>query len=207
MKKILFFIISLPFLYGCTFSPTAQQQQRGLGDEEYKEKNGKVWTVNKIREDYTKKTGMILIAPDTKSCGWNSTCYQNAWAEAYDKGIYEFNAKKEADAKIAESQCQSDPDCIRKKNLALAMKELSWNYTMLLGTNQYAQADYDYIIRNVCDSAASAQRNGSRKEVVVNKMKDLPGISPRDRSYLSGAVKSCWEISSLSGDWKEALRR
>ncbi|EGT4298807.1 hypothetical protein DOX47_19385 [Cronobacter malonaticus] len=207
MKRSLYLIAFIPFLYGCTSSPTAQQQQRAMGSEEYKSKSGKVWSVNKLKEDYKGKTGMLLSAPDANSCGWDSTCYQNAWAEAYDKGIENFKSKRAAEEKVTESKCLSDPECKKSKEIIDARKGLSWGYSMILGANPYSQAEYDYLVRDICEKTTIAQKKGVSREVLANRMRDLPGVAPRDRGFLTEIVKSCWDISELSGDWKAAIRQ
>lgn len=208
MKRIFFTISIVCFLNGCTLAPNINQQQQEFGDKPYKAQNGKTLTVNGLRDDYKKQTGMNLIGPDTRSCGWNETCYQNAWAEAYEKDINAFNYKKRLEEKkIAESKCLADKECKRSKDLLEARKGLSWGYTMLLGINPYSQADSDYLVRNICEKVTASQKDGVSRDVLIKKMRDLPGIAPRERGILTEIVGSCWDISKLSGDWREAIRQ
>lgn len=207
MKVIFFPIAIFPFLYGCTLAPpTTLQQQKSFDDEEHKTRYGEVWTVNKLKENYKKKTGMTLTSPDTTSCGWDGTCYYNAWSAAHDNGISTFNANKLEEKKIAESKCLADQECKNKKELSAEMRSLSSNYTTFVYTNPYQQADYDYFAREICGQAEYAQKNGVSRDTLVNKFKDLPGIAPRERLFIARIADGCWKISSLGGNWKEALR-
>lgn len=208
MKRIFFPLAIVCFLNGCVLSPTINQQQNEFGDKPYRAENGKTLTVNGLRDDYKKQTGMNLIGPDTRSCGWNETCYQNAWAAAYDEDLGAFNYKKRLEEKrLEESKCSANPDCKRDKDLSSSMSNLSANYTALVYTNQYQQAEYDYIAREICSNSERAQKKGVMKSDLVNKIRDLPGVAPMERVYITRIASECWNISSLGGDWKKALRR
>lgn len=207
MKKAFFFIVFLPFLYGCSTPPTANEQIEVLGVKEINTKGAGTYTVKKLQEDYKKETGMILVAPEALYCRWDAYCYYKAWYSVYEKGISDFKSKKIAEEKLAESKCMADPECKRQKDILDARKGLSWGYSMLLGINPYHQADADYMVRSVCEKTTSAQKEGVSRDVLVNRMRDLPGIAPRERGILKDIVKSCWDISSLSGDWRAAIRQ
>ncbi|CAD5710541.1 hypothetical protein Q2838_000315 [Escherichia coli] len=208
IKSHFLLILSASLLYGCSITPpTTQQQQSEFGDKEYVAKSGESWTVNRLKNDYLKKTGMILVAPDTTQCGWDGECYYNVWANAYDSGINAFNNKKRAEKKLAEEKCLADKECRRKKELSSSMNSLSTAYTVLLSVNHYAQAEYDAAVRAICEQTSLNQKKGIPKDALVNRMKDWPGIAPMDREYFTEVVQSCWDISRLSGDWRKAIRR
>lgn len=208
MKRIFLLIAILTFLYGCSISPpTSLQQQKAFDNEKHKTRYGETWTVNTLKEDYRAKTGMILVAPDAKSCGWDGSCYYNAWSSAHDNGISVFNAKKLEEKKIVDAKCLADKECKRSKDLLEARKGLSWGYTMLLGINPYSQAESDYLVRNICEKVTVSQKEGVGRAVLINKMRDFPGIAPRERGILTEIVGSCWDISKLSGDWRAAIRQ
>lgn len=207
MKRIFLLISVLPFLYGCSITPpTSLQQQKAFDNEKHKTRYGETWTVNTLKEDYRKKTGTELVATASSSCGWDGSCYYNAWASAHDNGIRDFDNKKLEEKKIADSKCLADEECKRKKELSEEMRVLSSNYTTFVYTNPYQQADYDYYARDICEKAEYAQKHGVSKETLVNKFRDLPGIAPRERLFITRIAGGCWKISNLGGNWKEALR-
>lgn len=207
MKRILIALTLTPFLYGCSVPPpTTQQQQRVFDNEVHNTDAGEKWSVKSLQENYKKITGDVLVAPDTSSCKWDGDCYYNAWSKVHDKGLRDFNSIKAEERNKEESKCLADKECVRKRSLDKAMKDLSWAYTMVLAINPYSQADADAVVRGVCDKSTDAQKQGMTQTNLVNRMRDFPGLAPREREYLSQVVKSCWSISSLGGDWREPLR-
>lgn len=204
----LFYFIIIAFLSGCA---SKAGQSSAFDNKEFKSNSGKVWTVNKLKDDYKNKTGMTLIGPDTSVCAWDSECYYNKWAMVYDKDLSAYenkisNQKAIKERAEKESKCLADKECKRNKDLTEAMKDLSWSYTVLLSTNQYSQSEYDYAVRSVCESTTSAQKNGVSQQKVLDSLRDLPGLGFQEREYFLSAAKACWNISNLKGNWKLALR-
>lgn len=121
-KKICFLIASFA-LSGC--AATVSDQARTFDYQAFRTQSG-YNSVSRMKDDYLAKTGHLLVAPDTLSCGWDGDCYYNVWANAYTKGIndfYEKNKRKEMNKIRAEQEridaenaaCNASPQCVKEK--------------------------------------------------------------------------------------------
>ncbi|NNS07344.1 hypothetical protein [Erwinia sp. JH02] len=192
---------------GCASLPTPQQQQRAFDNEEHKTRYGEKWTVKKLKEHYKEETGEILVVPDAIACGWDGSCYYNAWAHKHDQGIDYFESKKREQEKAAEEKCLTEPDCKRNLEVSNYNYSLKNSYIVTVGSHPYQQAEYDMVVRDMCEKSALSQKKGVGLESLINNIQDLPGISPQDRSLIASVAESCWNLSRLGSDWKEPLRK
>lgn len=202
--KIIFVMFVSILLSAC--AATQKDQQTLFDSKVFKSTDGHKWTVNNLKSDYLKKTGSRLIVSDTTSCGWDENCYYNKWASAHDEGINKYLSSKKNDYDMQLAKCLSEPECKRKNSLSKENSNLANLYSMVMATHPYYQSDYDLAIRTVCEKATASQKSGISRKDLEMKVQDVPGIGPQDRVQIVNIAVTCWNISSLNGNWKEALR-
>lgn len=203
MKKSFAWILVI-LLSGCAATP--QGQENVLAKEVHKSASGKKWTVIQLREDYLRKTGKELKAANTLECGWDGTCFYNRWAAAYDAGLGQFakeNLKKEQEAK---AKCISSHECSRNLEISKYSSQLNNSYRLAVYSHPYQQGDYDMAVRTMCEKAYDAQVKSMKLDVLLNNLRDIPGIAPSDREQIVSVADACWNLSRLDYDWKKSLR-
>ncbi len=201
MRAIIFLVLALP---GCAATP--QGQDHVLSDEMHLTESGKKRSVNDLKSDYLKQTGQNLVVIGALDCGWDGDCYYNKYAEAYDSGMSRFKEKQRRQQQLERDKCNASPECSRSVETAEYQNSLRNAYSYTLGSHPYQQGEYDMAVRSMCDKADTAQKNGMRLNLLINQLRDIPGLSPMDREQMISVASDCWNLSRLGSDWKESLR-
>lgn len=209
------FIISclVLFISGCTMSPSEVAQYQKLHDFE----NHKVETVgnerisvNDLKARYRQETGMDLPVQNTISCADNISCFYSKYSTSYDDLIADYRGKQKAkeyeEEKTAVARCDADSECSKNKKISSLKDHLRNSYYSVMSANPYLRSDYDMAFRNLCENASNSASGGEERMVMLNRIQDKPGIDPYTRQLVVDAAATCWDITSLGGNWKEALR-
>lgn len=212
MKKLVIVAIAI-MIAGCSMSPEKikqYQSNKNFETTKIKTSSGKLLSVKDLREMYKKETGLILPQQETISCSLNASCYYDKYANAYEDLISDYRgreyAKKYEQEKREKERCEADKECSRVKRLSYLNAHLKQIYFYLINSNPYMKSDFDMAFRNLCENAANEEKAGVSSELVINRIKDKPGIDPDTRMQAVDAASTCWEISNKGGNWKEALR-
>lgn len=206
------FIISclVLFISGCAMSPSevAQyQKQHDFENHKVQTNGGYFLSVNDLRDRYKKETGMDLPTQDTSSCSDDKSCYYSKYASAYGVLSAEYQGKQEAKRYVEETaRCDADEECSKNKKITNLKDHLRNSYYSVMSANPYLRSDYDMAFRNLCENASNSASSGENRTVMLNRIQDKPGIDPYTRQLVLDAAATCWDITSLGGNWKEALR-
>ncbi|WP_371343873.1 hypothetical protein [Klebsiella quasipneumoniae] len=187
-------------LVGCAATPpTAMQQSSSFDGLTFRSDAGELWTVARLKDDYRKTTGTVLVAPEALSCEWNSSCYYNKFAHAYDKGmkLYQEEASKKlkAEKEKQDEECRANSECAKEMKVTAAASQLNNVYYTLMAQNPYQQAEYDLAVRRMCRSAGEAQRNGISREQLQKNIDLVEGIAPATRYQIKQVGDACWLLS------------
>ncbi|KAE9627743.1 hypothetical protein [Aeromonas veronii] len=206
MKRIVLATVIVA-LAGCTSKPLTNTDQEKLDDQVmWMSEQGKAHSVSSLKADYRQKTGQELPRPaNTLQCGWDASCYYNAWQLSYDEHSRAYDAEQEAvaaanrakQAAEQERACLVSPECRNNRDIAMAKNLAIESYRYF--TSRYAMNmdEYDYLSRQMCDSAMTAQRNGAALDQVVGTIATTPGGDSADRMFAMRLAKSCWSLSGL----------
>lgn len=177
-------------------------------------------TVEKIQGYFHTVTGKDLPPVDASSCYLDFPCYYRKWYEAFAAGMEPIvlarnkeseERQKKRDAVAAQAQreyeaCLKTPSCSYKYELQDARDQLYKSYQALVHSSPYRSAENDAAFRKLCGIAANAERQGSKRQEVVNWASDLPGISFEYRHVMVSGMDACWKMSHLNADWREPIR-
>lgn len=211
MRFIVSFLVI--FISGCAMSPDEVAQYQKRHDFE----NHKVETVgnerisvNDLRTRYKQETGLDLPIQDTVSCADNMSCFYGKYSAAYDNLRADFRGKQKAkeyeEEKASIARCDADSECSKNNKISSLKDHLRNSYYSVMSANPYLRADYDMAFRSLCENAANSASSGEGRMVMLNRIQDKPGIDPYTRQLVIDAAATCWDITSLGGNWREALR-
>ncbi|MCX7132709.1 hypothetical protein [Aeromonas sp.] len=206
MKQIVLATVIVA-LAGCASKPLTNTDQEKLDDQVmWMSEQGKAHSVSSLKADYRQKTGQELPRPaNTLQCGWDASCYYNAWQLSYDEHSRSYDAEQETvaaanrakQAAEQERACLVSPECMKGREIAMAKNLAIESYQYF--TSRYAMNwdEYDYLSRQMCDSAMTAQRNGVSLDQVVGTLTITSGGDSADRMFAMRLAKSCWSLGGL----------
>ncbi|EAS6352134.1 hypothetical protein EAP62_27330 [Salmonella enterica] len=206
IKGVLILLAVMFSLTGCSISGAANLsgknpldlQNELFGDKTFKTVSGETLSVNILKQRYFDETGEKMPKVETTlGCNMDSQCYYDAWSKSYDDLIATYRRKQQQkrEAEAAEKRCEADPECSRKSAINVVTRNLNSAYSALVYQNQYLQAQYDELVRQVCTSAGELQRAGVTERDLDERVRTAPGIAPLDRGYIRKVASSCWELS------------
>lgn len=211
--KFISLALCMAFLSGCAMTPQESityQSKNNFDDKKQLTQGKEYLSVNDLRRMYKEKTGMNLPQQNTASCQDNDKCYYNMYADSFRELMSGYLQKKQLEEiekeKIAEQNCSSDEACSRDRDLTKLKAKLKNAYLVLIYSNPYLQDGYDGVFRKLCSNSELSQKAGLKKDSWLNEIRDRPGVSPNTRQQALDIASICWDISSLGGNWKEALR-
>jgi len=210
-RKIILVVLSILMVSGCAEKQTYDNAI--YNDYEKFSTYGNQWlSVSDLKKMHFEETGSPVPKPDYRECKSDSQCYYNKWAESYDSSPARIKKKADAAAKeksareAKESLCLRTPSCLRERNVSKYQQQLRQSYRYALSMNPYMQDNYDFAVRNMCEKSAEAQVNGLTEESLLERVKDVAGVSPQSRRLIIDVARACWNLSNLGSDWKKALR-
>ncbi len=212
MKKSLLSGLVL-FISGCAMSPgevVQYQKQHDFENHKVQTVGNEYLSVNDLRQRYKKETGMALPIQDTISCSDNIPCFYAKYSSAYDDLLADYRGKKKAkeyeEEKANMARCDADDECSKNKKISKLNSDLRNYYYSLMSANPYLRPEYDMAFRNLCENSSGSAKSGESRIAFLNRIQDKPGIDPYTRQVIIDAASTCWDITYLGGNWKEALR-